>query len=200
MTTFLLIRHASCEPVGRWLAGRRPGVHLDEEGRAQARALANAISAVELAAIVSSPLERATETMEPLAELRRLPITSEPDLVELDFGEWTGCTLDALQNDPRWRRFNEARSVAGIPGGETMVAVQTRALACLERWRQRAGEATIAVCSHADVLRAIIVHYLGIPLDFVHRIEIAPASITTVDIWETSARVRALGWTPAGPM
>jgi probable phosphoglycerate mutase len=200
MTTVLLIRHASCEPIGRWLAGRRPGIHLDEIGRAEARSLARALSGVQLAAIVSSPLERAVETVEPLAELHSLPITPDADLLEVDFGEWTGCTLAALETDPRWRRFNEARSVAGIPGGERMLDVQRRAVACLERWRLRAGDGTIAICSHADLLRALVVHYLGMPLDFVHRIEIPPASVTTVDLWETAARVRALSWTPSGSL
>jgi probable phosphoglycerate mutase len=200
MTTVLLIRHASCEPVGRWLAGRRPGIHLDEAGRAQARALADELAKVEIAAIASSPLERAMETVAPLAERLSLPIMAEPDLLEIDFGEWTGCTLEALETDPRWRRFNEARSVSPIPGGESMLGVQARAVGCLERWRRQSGDATIALCSHADLLRALIVHYLGMPLDFIHRIEIAPASVTTLDLWETGARVRTLGWTAGGSM
>lgn len=140
------------------------------------------------------------ETVEPLAALHSLPITPEPDLLEVDFGEWTGCALDALAEDPRWRRFNEARSVAGIPGGEHMLEVQRRGVACLERWRVPHRDATIAMCSHADLLRALVVHYLGMPLDFVHRIEIPPASVTTLDLWETSARVRALSWTPGGSL
>src|SRR5215212_2773666 len=96
MTTFLLIRHALCDPVGRSLAGRTSGVHLNAEGGVQAEALARRLGEVAVSAIYSSPLERALETAAPIAADQGVPVIEAPGLLEIDFGDWTGKTLQEL--------------------------------------------------------------------------------------------------------
>ena len=180
VTTFLLIRHALCDPVGKSIAGRRAGIHLNEAGRGQALTLAARLSGLPLAAIRSSPLERAMETAKPLASALSLPVVLDKGLNEVDFGDWTGRTLTELDDLPGWRDFNERRSSSRIPGGETMAEVIGRSLATLEEIRQTPGLSgrLIALVSHGDVLRSLIAHCIGMDLNAIHRIEIAPASVS----------------------
>src|SRR3712207_184002 len=110
MTTFLLIRHALCDPVGHSIAGRRPGVHLNAQGHNQAQRLAERLESILLQAIYSSPLERAQETARPIALSKRGEIRTSEAWTEIDFGEWTGRTLAELQPLPEWQRFNRSRS------------------------------------------------------------------------------------------
>ena len=180
MTTFLLIRHALCDPVGRSIAGRTPGVHLNDAGRRQATALARRLGGLSIAAIRSSPLERAMETAQPLAGALGLPVDQDTGLTEVDFGEWTGRTLPELDSLPEWRDFNQRRSSAKIPGGETMADVVSRSLATLEmiRGSPELRGRLVALVSHGDVLRSLVAHCIGMDLDAIHRIEIAPASVS----------------------
>ena len=182
MTTFLLIRHALCDPVGRSIAGRTSGVHLNAEGRVEAEALARRLGEVAISAIYSSPLERALETAAPIAAHQGVPVIQAPGLLELDFGDWTGKTLQELDRLPQWKDFNIYRSGTQIPGGEGMGDVLARALGEVNRIRARhpGSEMVVAVVSHGDVLRALIAHFLGVPLDLFQRLEISPASVSVV--------------------
>lgn len=182
MTTFLLIRHGACDPMGKTLAGWTPGVSLNDSGRAQARQLAGRLARVPITGIYSSPLQRAQETAEPLSASVGVPVEVVEAFGEVRFGEWTGCSLDALGPEPAWKRFNHLRSVARAPGGETMLEVQARGLAELERIRERQPEGVCAVFSHGDVIKSIIAHCAGIPLDLFHRLEVSPASISIVRV------------------
>src|SRR4051812_8386415 len=99
------------DEVGQSIAGTRPGIHLNQEGRAQAAQLAARLSSLRLDGIVSSPLERAQETAAALAENRRVTVETMPDFQEVAFGDWTGCGFAALESDARWRQFNTTRSI-----------------------------------------------------------------------------------------
>lgn len=179
-TTILLIRHGLNPLVGRALAGRTPGVHLSDEGQAQARALAERLSTVPIRAIYSSPLERARETAEPLASALGLEVRMLVDAVEFGIGDWTGRTFAELEGDPHWRAFNTFRSATRPPSGETALEVQARMVRGIERiCTDHPGEMVVLV-SHADVIRAALAYFAGVPLDLAHRIEIRPASITTL--------------------
>jgi probable phosphomutase (TIGR03848 family) len=180
MTTFLLIRHGLCDSVGRAIAGRAPGVHLNHTGQAQAEALAHRLAGIPIAAVYSSPLERARETATPLAKRQGKSVAIVPELNELDFGDWTGRTLAELDQADGWREFNAFRSGTRIPGGELMSDVQSRAVGALERLARWHGDATVAAVSHGDVIRAMLTYFLGMPLDLLQRLEIAPASISVV--------------------
>jgi probable phosphomutase (TIGR03848 family) len=200
MTTFLLIRHALCDPVGRSIAGRQPGVHLNDAGRRQAGRLAERLQPVSLEAIYSSPLERAVETADPIARANGIPVQAAEGWNEIDFGEWTGRALADLDPLPEWRRFNSFRSSATIPGGENMTQVLDRVLRELERLRalHPAPTAHVAVVSHGDVLRSLVAHVLGVPLDLFHRLEISPASVSTLEITDQGPRLLLLNSTEGG--
>lgn len=192
-----------CDHVGRVIAGRGSDVHLNGEGRAQAEQLAELLDAVPLDAVVSSPLPRAVETATPLAHRRQLPVQVLESLSEVDFGEWTGRAIDNLEGETGWRRFNELRSVACIPGGESMLEVQSRTVATLERLRARYPHGRCAVVSHGDVIRSFIAHSAGVPLDLFQRLEITPASVSVVVVDESWIGVKctnltAESWRGAG--
>lgn len=188
-TTVLLIRHGHTDAIGRRLVGRTPGVHLTADGRAQAQRLVETLRAQPIARIFSSPLERAIETAEPLARARGLEITIDEALTEVNFGEWTGLTFEELSRLAEWKRFNAQRSAAEVPGGERPADVQARIVAALERLRAPHPGQTIAAVSHADVIRAAVLHYAGASLDMVHRIEIGPASVTAVALGAGAPRL-----------
>ena len=196
MTTFLLVRHATCDPVGHRLAGRAPGVSLNDAGREQAARLAGWLAPVPLAAVYASPLERAQETASFIADPRGLRVVADPAFVELDFGRWTGRTIASLAGDERWDRFNQFRSGTLPPDGESMLAAQARAVAGLAALAERHPDATVVVVSHADVLRAVVAYFAGAPLDFLLRFEVAPASVTTLALHPWGARLCSLNASP----
>ena len=182
-TTVLLVRHAAHDNVGAYLAGRAPGVHLGVDGRAQANRLAEKLRRHRIDAIYSSPRERARETAAAIAELQAAAAVHQADaLDEIDFGEWSGQGFDALQADPSWRRWNEARSLARTPNGESMLEVQARAVGAVQSAAQSHAGGTIAVVSHADVIKTIVCYYLGSPIDAYDRFDIAPGSVSTVSL------------------
>jgi probable phosphomutase (TIGR03848 family) len=197
VTTFLLIRHALCDPVGHAIAGRSPGIHLNTEGRKQAEALAARFSGATVAALFSSPLERALETAGPLGRVLGLEVQVASGLNEIHFGEWTGKSLAELDSVPAWRDFNSFRSTTRIPDGETMAEVLARALVELERLRQAypGSGTTVALISHGDVLRAMVAYSLGLSLDLLHRIEISPASVSILELESHGPRILLLNST-----
>jgi broad specificity phosphatase PhoE len=207
--TVLLIRHAACDHVGRLIAGRAPGIRLNQQGREQARALAEALARAPAGAadpverpriVYASPLERATETAEILGRGLGVPVDRLEALTELDFGAWTGRTLESLEGDPIWRAFNEARGTTRIPGGELMADAVERAMTGLRRLEREHPGPAVAAVSHGDVIRGVLLHCLGIPLDHIHRLEVAPASVSVVRLFEWGARVATVNWRPVGPL
>ena len=190
--TVLLIRHGHTDAIGRRLVGRTPGVHLTSAGEAQARRLVDRLSATHLDAIYVSPLERARETAAPLAASRALTPRVLDDLTEVEFGEWTGLTFAELDTREDWRLFTVRRGTALVPGGEPAPAVQSRIVGALERLRRAHPGGMVAAVSHADVIRAAVMHDAGAPLDLIHRFAIMPASITTVLLAGGSATLVAV--------
>jgi len=192
VTTFLLIRHAMCDHVGHVIAGRSPDVHLNAAGLAQAARISELLDSVPLDAIASSPLPRALETAAPLARRRNLPPQVLESLAEIDYGYWTGRSIESLEPERGWGRFNSLRSVARVPGGELMLEVQARAVTALELLRERYPTGHCGVVSHGDVIRSLVAHYAGIPLDLFQRLEIAPASVSVVVVDEGWIGVRCV--------
>lgn len=182
MTRLFLIRHATNDALTEGLLyGRSPGVHLNAEGRAQARALAERISTVELAAVYSSPLERARETAGPLADRQGLEVVVHPGLVETDAGEWTGQQLEEVRQLDAWQHLMAYPAGVRLPGGESLWQVQIRMVAAVEEIRAAHGDGIVAIVSHADPLRVLVSHYLGLAIDLFRRLTISPASITVLD-------------------
>lgn len=191
MTEFLLIRHATCDPVGVAIAGRAPGVSLNERGRREAESVADLLSTRSIDAVYTSPLERARETADAIARRQGLETYDHDAFAEIDFGDWTGRTLESLDADPRWHRFNTFRSATRIPGGELVTEAQLRAVRGLDKLRCAHPSGTVAVVTHADVIRATLAYYLGMPIDLMLRLEITPASVSTIRL--DDAFVQILG-------
>lgn len=183
MTTLLLIRHGENNMVGKRLAGRLPNVHLNEKGKQQARQVAQALGKAPVKAIYSSPLERAVETAEPLAQALNLPIHIAPGLIELAYGKWQGKTLKQLVRYRLWKVVQEKPSEMRFPQGESFIEVQQRAIAEVERIVASHEEDDLVACfSHGDIIRLLVAHFLGVPLDLFQRVSADPASITVLHI------------------
>ncbi|HEY2888448.1 MAG TPA: MSMEG_4193 family putative phosphomutase [Candidatus Limnocylindrales bacterium] len=183
MTTVLLVRHGLTALTGPILVGWTPGVHLDDRGRKQAEALAVRLRPVALAAIVSSPLERCVDTADALAAGREPAPAREVDerIGEVHYGEWTGRELKALAKDPLWATVQAHPSAVTFPGGEALRETQARAVAAVRDWNERLRpDATYALVSHADVIKAILADALGLHLDQFQRIVVGPASLSVV--------------------
>jgi probable phosphoglycerate mutase len=142
--------------------------------------------------VYSSPLQRTLETAEPVARIFGLSVQPRPRLIEVDFGEWTGMTMADLDGDPLWRRFNAVRSSTRAPGGDLMLEVQSRMVDELEELRVRHDRQTIAVVTHQDAIKAALTHYMGIPLDLFHRLEIGPASVSMMQLADWGPRILAV--------
>ena len=186
MTTVLLVRHGLTATTGQVLTGWQPGVGLDERGRAQAAALAARLAPVPLDAIVTSPLDRCRQTTEPIAAARdgRLDsVVADPRLGECHYGDWTGRQLKDLEKDPLWPVVQAHPSAVRFPGseGESMLDMQHRAVAAVREWNGKLGkDATYLICSHGDVIKAIVADSLGLHLDQCQRIQADPCSLTVI--------------------
>jgi probable phosphoglycerate mutase len=191
-TTIFLVRHAAHDRVDRILCGRMPGVTLGEVGRRQAGDVARRLSTENLAAVYTSPLERARETAEPIAEASGLAAVGMSGLNEIDIGEWTGRSFAELAPDPHWQAWNAERAKGRAPGGEAMSGVQDRVYDELEGLRRSHPGGRVAAVSHADVIKAGICRVLGLSLDRYHAFEIEPASVSTIVRWEGGGTVVSL--------
>lgn len=189
MTTYLLFRHGNNDAVGKWFAGRSPGVHLNDEGRLQAESIAHRFASAPIRAIYSSPLERAMETAAPLAARINIPVETDERLIEAGVGDWTRRSFAELNDDANWVRFNKFRSSSAAPNGELAIDMQARMVRFLEDCRLRHPGETIALFSHADVIKAALLLYCGIPIDFTNRLQVYPGSVSVITIDEESAQV-----------
>lgn len=197
MTDLLLIRHATNDWVGDRLAGWTPGVHLNAQGRGQAAALAERLAAWPIQAIYSSPLERAVETAQAVAAGRGLEIVVEEGVGESRYGDWTGQSIKELAQAPEWLHVQFTPSLAHFPHGETLGAMQARAVAAVERLRRQHPDGVVAIFSHADVIKAVAAYYAGMPFDLFQRLVIDPASVTWLRITPHGPRVMRLNDTGA---
>jgi len=193
MTHLLLIRHGANDlQRDGMLAGCMPGVHLNREGRAQAEALAQRLAALEIEAIYASPLERALETAEIVAVPHRLPVVARERLGEVNFGDWTGEPLERLRQQELWRAVQLAPSRMRYPGGEAPREMQARVVAEIEDLWAAHPRQIIAVISHADVIKAAVAFYVGLPLDLFQRLVVGPASLTVLKLGDSTPRLVCL--------
>ena len=191
MPTILLIRHGENDYVAKGrLAGRLPGVHLNDNGKKQAVALADALAEAPVKAVYSSPLERCMETAGPLAEKLNLSITPRKGLLEIDFGDWQNKTLKQLRRRKLWKVVQINPSRMHFPGGESFADAQMRIVNDLETLSKEHSPKDLIVCfSHSDLIRLAVAYYIGTPLDLFQRISVAPASVSTLHIGEFGSRV-----------
>jgi probable phosphoglycerate mutase len=188
-TTVLLVRHGHTSTTGTLLPGRAPGLALSEAGRAEAQRTAELIvDGAEIAALYTSPLERARQTAAPIAAATGLRAKVDRGLNECDFGEWTGEQLATLMKKPEWATVQRAPSTFRFPGGESFAEMQHRIVSALDRLRAQHPGGTVVCVSHADPIKAAIANAVGTHLDLFQRIVVSPASVS------------ALAYTSGGPI
>jgi probable phosphomutase (TIGR03848 family) len=196
MPLFLLMRHGENDYVktGR-LAGRLPGVHLNEKGQKQAQLAAERLAGVKLKAIYSSPLERALETAQPLAQSLGLEVVPRPGLIEIDVGEWQDQRLKSLTRSKLWKAVQGAPTRARFPAGESFAEAQHRICQDLDALAaQHEAKDTLLCVSHSDPIKLAVAFYLGLPLDLFQRLHVSPASVTALYLGEMGARLMNLNY------
>ncbi|MCT9868255.1 histidine phosphatase family protein [Paenarthrobacter aurescens] len=213
MATLLLVRHGrtTANATGL-LAGRAVGVGLDQIGREQAALTGDRLAAVPLAGVVSSPLERCQQTAQLILDRQactpRVPV--EPDLTECDYGQWQGRKLSDLATEDLWAVVQTQPSAVVFPGGESMAAMQARAVAAIRRhdaaFEAEYGPGAVWVAvSHGDVIKSILADALGMHLDLFQRINVSPASVSIVryganppSVYATNTEAGDLSWLSNG--
>lgn len=175
------MRHAAHGDLGQRLTGRGPETGLSREGREQARLLARRLCSEDVEAIYASPRTRTRATSEMIAADRDLAVEPADALDEIDFGDWTGRAFVELDGDPRWMRWNEARSSARCPGGESMAEAQERAARFVDEVAGK-HDGTVVLVTHCDIIRALLCREHGRSLDDILSFEAEPASVTRLRI------------------
>lgn len=188
-TRLYLVRHGAHALVDRVLVGRTAGVHLSRRGHIEAKRVAWRLRCEGLTAVHSSPRERALQTAGYIAAAAGLHIKIAPELDEADFGAWAGRAFSELEQDPLWADWNRRRGKARPPGGESMQEIQLRIVTYLDQLAADHAHARIALVSHAEVIRAALLHQLRLGLDDFHNIEVKPASVSQLVIDGADARV-----------
>jgi broad specificity phosphatase PhoE len=196
MSQFFLIRHASVDGLGDRIIGRSPGIGLNPQGKLDACALAHRLADSGIVAVYSSPRERAQETAGALTRRLDVQTVVDDDLDELDYGDWTGRRFAELQNCADWHRFNACREEAAIPRGESMSQTAQRSACALKRIGMRHPHGPVALVTHADWIRTVIGHCLGIPFSALLMFQIPTASLTVLEL--TDLDVRVLAWNDSG--
>ncbi|MGC4932328.1 MSMEG_4193 family putative phosphomutase [Gordonia sp. DT30] len=207
--TVILVRHGrSTANTSGVLAGRSPGVALDEKGQGQAAELVERLTPYlpAIGAVARSPLQRCAETMSPLLGAligagREVPEIVVDDLAEVDYGAWTNRTIGELLKEPLWKTVQQHPSAAVFPDGEGLAAVQARAVAAIRALDRihggPDGAGVWVACSHGDVIKAILADAMGMHLDAFQRIVVEPASVSVIRYSDTRPYVHTVNSTKA---
>ena len=194
MTRVLLVRHGrSTSNAQGTLAGRTAGVHLDDVGRTQVSKLADQLAATRITHLIASPLERTVETAQIIAKaqkkISRPKVRRDPELLECDYGTWSGKKLKDLAGGPLWPQVQAHPSAVTFPGGESVLGAATRSIAACRSWasigaKQEGDAGVVVVVSHADIIKSILADALGMHLDMFQRLVVEPASLSIVNYTE----------------
>ena len=187
MTLLLLVRHGATDAAGKRLTGWSRGVHLNARGRDEAVRLVERLDGIPIDAIYTSPLERCRETIAPLARRRGLTVVARRGLLEVDYGEWTGRTISSLRRTRLWRVVQRSPSSVRFPGGESLLGVQARGVAELDAIAAAHPNQSVVVVTHADVIKLLVAHVVGMHADHLQRLVIDPCSVTVVSLSEGHA-------------
>jgi probable phosphomutase (TIGR03848 family) len=198
MATVLLVRHATTAVTGTRLGGRTDAP-LDERGRRQAEATAGRLAALPIKAVYTSPLARAFETAQIVAAPHRLEVRPCEGVIEVEYGRWTDRPLKPLTRNKLWAVIQTRPSLVRFPGGETIRCAQLRAVDALEEIAARHRNRIVAVVSHADIIKAVVAFYAGMPLDAFQRLAVGPASVTILAVGD-GAQPTLLRLNDEGPL
>ena len=188
----VLVRHATCAQMNDVLLGRSVDEPLDERGEGQARFVASRLLSFPELVVESSPRRRARHTAGIIAACRDTVVRVVPQMDEIDFGTWSGQSFESLASDPQWRRWNKYRAVARTPAGDSIRDVQERAMAHFRKLAQTLDVETIAIVTHASVIRSVVLLATQAPIDEYRTLEISPASLTRLTFRDTQLRLDSL--------
>lgn len=197
MTIFHLVRHGVIADTGKRLSGRTPGLHLSDEGEQQAEAAARYLSGSKFGAIYSSPVERCYETAQIISRPHGLDVEKFDNLIEVDYGKWSNRTFTSLKRLKLWGSVQHHPSSVRFPEGESIREVQARAVDGLYALAERHPKQQICCVTHADVIRLVITHFLGVHIDLYQRVVIGPASVSVLSLAPEGPHVLALNVSPA---
>jgi probable phosphoglycerate mutase len=179
-TLILLVRHGTTPTTGQVLPGRAAGLHLSEQGRAQAERVAGRLEAAGPTAIYASPLERTRETAAATASRTGVPVVVDHGLLEGDFGDWTGAALADLARLPEWAAVQREPGGFRFPNGESFAEIRDRMVATLARLRAAHSGGTVVCFSHADPIRVAVSDAMGAPLNHFQRLSVSPCSVSAI--------------------
>lgn len=197
MTIFHLVRHGNTELPDGLLGGRTFDFGLSAAGRTQILGLRLLLWPEKIERIYASPLKRTQESAHLLARDLGVPVQTVDDLNELNFGAWSGQAFENLDRQQDWNEFNSFRSGSRIPNGELMLEAQTRVVALMLRLRDEFPDGRLLVVSHGDMIRAALLYFLGMPLDFVHRLRVDTSSVSSLRIDRNGAELTGFNRLPA---
>jgi probable phosphoglycerate mutase len=190
MTLILLIRHGETDWVRKRLQSRLPGIDLNETGRKQALEVAEALEGLPIKAIYSSPIERAMQTAQPLADRKGLPVEIHPGLIEMDYGIFAGKTFKQLWRMKAWKKMADPDNTEPFPGGDSIASATERIIKAIDDIAKRWQERDMVACfTHADQVRLTLAHYLRMPEGDFHRLEASTCSVSIIKVWEDKSLV-----------
>ena len=182
---FLLIRHGANESLGKFLPGRLPGIHLNEEGKDQASRIAESLALKHVNAIYASPLDRTMETAAPLSARIGVEIIPDNGLMEMDSGTLTGIPFKELKKIPEWQSIRNSPAQNRFPGGESFIDASDRVWQCIQRiQKDQPDDALVAIFSHSDMIKMIVASAVQIPLSRFPGLVIYPASLTILGFFK----------------
>ncbi len=197
MPVFWLVRHGKTDLIGKKLCGNLPGIHLNEEGIAQAKKTAEYLHRFDIKAVYSSPIERALETAQAIALHRGVEVRQAEFLREINFGELQGLDAPALRQDPAWQDFLEHPAQVKFPHGESLAEAQDRVVTGLNEVAADMEDADQVVCvAHCELLRLVVCYAIGLPLEKLHTLTIDPASVSKLEWTARRKKLHLLNWQP----
>jgi probable phosphomutase (TIGR03848 family) len=192
LTLLYLVRHGVTDHTGHRLSGWMEDIHLSELGREQADAVAGMLAGVRFRAVYSSPIDRTLETARPIAARHGLGVKVRRGLGEVDYGTWTNRSFRSLARTKLWTTVQRYPSGARFPHGETLREVQARAVTEVEKLAAQHPKQAVCCVSHADVIRLVVAHFMGVHIDLFQRIVIGAASVSVVGLDESGPRILSL--------
>ncbi|MFN8015902.1 MAG: histidine phosphatase family protein [Acidimicrobiia bacterium] len=197
LTRVFFVRHGVTEQTGKVLYGHTKGLNLNDEGKEQARLLAEYFRPIHVDIIVSSPLERAYETAQAIAEDRDLTIEVNENLIDTNIGDWTNFLLEDCAKLPEWKTVLQNPSQFCFPGGESFVDVYDRMSNAVRSIVKENENKNIVITCHRDPIIILLASYLGVHMDMFQRIPCYPASLSQVVFENSVARVENVNVLPA---
>ncbi|MGE3539552.1 MAG: histidine phosphatase family protein [Candidatus Tectimicrobiota bacterium] len=196
MALVILVRHGQTdENISGRISGQGP-VPLNTRGQEQARLAAEVLAPLGVTHIVSSPIVRALQTAEILAERLQQPIQTQADLREVGYGDWEGKTFGEMRGHPVAHLVFNDPIKAVFPNGESLLEVQQRGVQVIEWVRETHPQGIVAVVSHGDVIRTALAHYLGMPFNEYRRLNLDNGAISVLELFNDWVRVKALNFVP----